>query len=56
MRTFLMEIKDGKKAPSRRALTPDEFKWHADWRGYPVAVVESLEQAIKVVNGKGPLD
>lgn len=28
-RLELLEVKDGKKPPSRRALTPDEAKWHA---------------------------
>jgi hypothetical protein len=46
--TSLLEIKDGSKPPSARKLTPDQVKWHAEWRGH-VAVVETVEQAIEAV-------
>lgn len=46
--TFLLEIKDGAKSPSRRTLTPDEQKFHLTWRG-AVAVVTSLEDALKII-------
>lgn len=42
---YVMEIKDGNKPPSARKLTPDEKKWHFDWRG-EVHVVESLQEAL----------
>lgn len=45
---LLMEVKDGKKPPSRRQLTEDEVKWHAGWRGQKV-IVESAEDALKVL-------
>ena len=32
-RNYLIEIKDGDKAPSKRALTEDESDWHNRWRG-----------------------
>jgi len=48
-RTLLMEVKDGSKVKSARALTPDEEEWIAAWKGAPVFVVESPEQAIDTV-------
>ena len=43
---YLMEVKDGAKRPSARALTPDQVKWHADWSGAPISVVTSPADAI----------
>jgi len=48
-RLALIEIKDGAKVPSARALTPDQVKWHAEWQGMPVAVVKSADEAIQAV-------
>ena len=45
---LLFEVKDGGKVKSARKLTPDQVEWHQGWRGH-VAVVESVEQAIKVL-------
>lgn len=45
---WLMEVKDGKKPPSKRKLTPDEEAWIAAWAA-PVHIVESIEQALAVV-------
>ena len=47
--TFLFEIKDGAKPLSARKLTPDQVEWHKAWRGGPLVVVESAEQALSVV-------
>lgn len=44
--TYLLEVKDGTKPPSKRNLTPYEAAWHMRWRGRPVAVVESVEDAL----------
>lgn len=44
--TYLLEVKDGSKPPSARNLTPYEAAWHMRWRGRPVAVVESVEDAL----------
>lgn len=49
-RCYVFEIKDGSRAPSERELTPDERKWHRDWRGQ-VAIVETEEQAVRVLLG-----
>lgn len=51
MNTFL-EVKDGAKPPSKRALTPDQRDWHASWRGH-VVVVNNVDEAIKAVAGLG---
>ena len=45
---ILLEIKDGKKPPSARKLTPAQQEWHAAWRG-KAYVVASIEEAIEVV-------
>lgn len=45
---YLMEIKDGKKPPSKRKLTPDQVKWHGDWCG-DVHVVKNVEEALAVI-------
>ena len=39
----LMEIKNGKKPPSARALTTDQVDFHQHW---PVTVVTNVEQAV----------
>lgn len=48
-RLYLLEVKDGAKVPSARKLTEDQVKWHSEWAGAPVAVVENAEQAIKAL-------
>jgi Holliday junction resolvase len=48
----LLEIKDGAKPPSARALTKDEKKFHIEWRGV-VEIVYSIDDALRVVLGKG---
>jgi hypothetical protein len=45
---FLMEIKDGSKAPSERKLTPDQIKWHGDWKGR-VYVVNNEADAVAIL-------
>jgi Holliday junction resolvase len=46
---WMIEVKDGKKPPSRRKLTPDQAEFFMAWRGQ-YAVVESAEQAIALVS------
>jgi hypothetical protein len=48
-RLILVEVKDGAKRPSARKLTPDQERWHAEWAGTPVYVVEDIEQAVAVL-------
>lgn len=45
---YLLEVKDGAKVPSARALTDDQVRWHAAW-GCPVHVVHSPEQALRAI-------
>lgn len=50
-RNFLLEVKDGDKAPSRRRLTPDELAFQDAWRGQ-VATVENLDGALALLTEK----
>jgi hypothetical protein len=43
--TDLVEVKDGSKAPSARALTEHEDNFIRAWRGSPVRIVECIEDA-----------
>lgn len=47
---LLVEVKDGNKPPSARKLTPDEERWHGEWRGQK-CIVESDDDVINLVNG-----
>ena len=47
--TFLLEVKDGKKPPSARKLTPAEQKFFDDWRGGMLVIVNSVEEAIETL-------
>jgi len=51
-RTFLLEVKDGRKVPSARYLTDAEDGWHRSWRGGPCLVVQSAGDAVFVVTGQ----
>lgn len=44
----LAEIKDGERPPSERELTPDQAKWHVEWRGHAM-VITSVEEALAFV-------
>jgi hypothetical protein len=44
----LLEVKDGEKPPSARKLTPDQVKFHTEWRG-PISVVTSVGEALRAV-------
>lgn len=46
--TYLFEIKDGAKPPSKRRLTDDEQHWHLFWRGH-VEVVVSVDEALRKI-------
>ncbi len=47
----LLEVKDGRKAPSARKLNALEIAWHKAYAGWPVFVVECAEDAIVAVEG-----
>jgi hypothetical protein len=47
--TYLVEIKDGAKSPSKRKLTEDEAEFHAHWRGriFTVLSVDDVPGVIR---------
>ena len=49
--TMLMEVKDGNKPPSAKTLTDAEKKFFDDWRGGLLVIVESVEDALKMLEG-----
>ena len=49
--TLLMEVKDGRLPPSARRLTPDQERWHAEWRGGPVYIITDVSEALAALNG-----
>ncbi len=46
---FLLEVKNPKQKPSDQRLTPDQVKWHGEWRGV-VHIVKSEDDAIAIVS------
>jgi hypothetical protein len=48
-RNYWFEIKDEKKIPSKKKLTPDEEKWHGEWTGH-VAKVETIDEILQIIN------
>jgi Holliday junction resolvase len=42
---YLVEIKDGKKSPSQRELTPQEKDFHDSWRGH-VMIINSVQDVV----------
>lgn len=51
--TILMEIKDGNKPPSARKLTDNEQKFFDEWKGGALYKVESVDQALDILDGLG---
>lgn len=47
-RTLLIEV----KTPTGR-LRPGQVQWHREWRGLPVSVVRSVEEALEVLTHAG---
>lgn len=45
-KTLMLEVKDGAKPPSARALTDAQVLWHRYWRGGPVEIVKSIDDAL----------
>ena len=46
---YIVEIKDGNKPPSQRKLTEGEQNFADNWRGGKYYIIESVEQAIKLI-------
>lgn len=47
-KNYLLELKDGDKAPSARKETPDEHEWIGTWRG-TVSVVDNTDGALEAI-------
>lgn len=47
--TVLVEVKDGKKAPSDRKLTPAQIRFHERFHG-AITVIETIDQAFKLAS------
>lgn len=45
--TFLIEVKDGAKPPSKQSLTPAQVKWHTGWKS-EVHIVNSVAGALAI--------
>ncbi len=41
--TFLVEVKDGTKSPSKRLLTPAQVEFRASWRGTVLLVTDAAD-------------
>jgi hypothetical protein len=52
-RTLLLEIKDGTKPPSARRLTDAEQKFHDEWPGSDLYIVNSVEEALALLRTCG---
>ena len=47
--TLILEVKDGDKPPSARALTPAEQKFHDEWPGQNLYIVTSEYEALDIL-------
>lgn len=47
--TLLLEVKNGRKPPSERKLTEDQLVWHRNWNGGPLAVVDGVDSALRML-------
>ena len=50
-KTYLIEVKDGKKPLSAQQLTPDEEGWIERWTGGPVTILSSVRATEHFLRG-----
>lgn len=51
--TLLLEVKDGTKPPSAQKLTPAEEKFHLEWPGDNLHIVNSVDSALAILKSLG---
>ena len=51
--TLLIEVKDGAKPPSARRLTDAEQKFHDEWPGKNLHIINSVEEALALLKNCG---
>ena len=49
-KTLLLEVKDGRKPPSARKLTEAEQKFHNEWPGDNLFIVNSVEESLALLH------
>lgn len=47
--TLLLEIKDGSRPPSARRLTDAEQKFHDEWPGSNLYIINSVQEALDLL-------
>ena len=52
-KTLLLEVKDGRKPPSAQQLTPAEEKFHREWPGDNLHIVNSVQAALDLLKAVG---
>lgn len=52
-RTLLLEIKDGSRPPSARRLTDAEQKFHDEWPGTNLYIINSVQEALDLLKACG---
>ena len=51
--TLLLEVKDGAKPPSARRLTDAEQKFHDEWPGSNLHIINSVQEALDLLKACG---
>ena len=51
--TLLLEVKDGAKPPSARRLTDAEQKFHNEWPGDNLYIINSVQEALDLLKTCG---